>query len=321
MGRITVPGVTREQIEQTKRVDILDYLQRHEPYNLVRQGVNRYVLRDHDSFVISNGKWCWNSKNYGRETATALNYLIDVRGLGFVDAVRALCDDVPLSHEPVKAVPVAEKAPIHLPPRNRNNDRVMAYLQGRGIDRKTIIACVEAGVLYESVTTHNCVFLGKDEHGKTRYGCMRGLSGSFRCDLENSDKRYGFVLPPESAANSHRLAIFESAIDALSHMSMKKQGFDTFDGFRLSTGGTTLMAVEAFFLRHPVREYLICTDNDDAGNRFAEKIAMFLNERGGVSIIRAPPPQGKDYNDTLLAFQRQMKEQDRTSRPRAEHSR
>lgn len=313
-------GVTREQIEQAKKVDILDYLQRHEPYNLVRQGVNRYVLRDHDSFVISNGKWCWNSQNYGRETATALNYLIDVRGLGFVDAVRALCDDVQLSREPHKTVPPREKQALQLPPRNKNSDRMMAYLQGRGIDRETLVGCVEAGILYESATTHNCVFLGKDEQGKTRYGCMRGISGSFRCDLENSDKRYGFILPPEDVENSYKLAVFESAIDALSHMTMTKQGFDSFDGFRLSTGGTTLMAVEAFFDRHFVRECLICTDNDEAGKRFAEKIALYLQEKNGITIIRAPPLQGKDYNDALLAFQWQMKEQGRPNRPRAEHS-
>ena len=44
--------VTKEQIEAAKRVDILDYLLRHEPDNLKREGANRHTLRDHDSFVV-----------------------------------------------------------------------------------------------------------------------------------------------------------------------------------------------------------------------------------------------------------------------------
>lgn len=317
-----MPGVTEEQIAQAKQVDILAYMQRHEPQNLVRQGPNRYVLRGHDSFVISNGKWCWNSRDYGRKTATALNYLIDVRNLSFVEAVRTLCDDLSLSYAPPDPKP-EKRLPFKLPPRNRNNDRVSAYLQGRGIDRELIAACVSAGILYESAPNHNCVFTGKNEQGKTRFGCMRGITGQFRRDLDGSDKRYGFLLPPANLENGYRLAIFEAPIDSLSHQAMWKQGYDAFDGWRLATGGTSILAVEYFLERHPgVTDCLICTDNDEAGKRLGKRIAglsckdMF----SPIAFGRAPPPVGKDYNDTLLFLRHQTREQERSCRPRVDHS-
>ncbi|MDL2234451.1 DUF3991 and toprim domain-containing protein [Ruminococcaceae bacterium OttesenSCG-928-L11] len=300
-----MPGVTEEQIARAKQVDILEYMQRHEPGNLVRQGPNRFILRNHDSFVISNGKWCWNSRDYGCETGTALNYLIDVRGLGFVDAVRTLCDDISLSYEPAppKSPPPPKK--FGLPPRNRNNDRVIAYLRGRGIDRELIDACIASGILYESATYHNCVFTGKNEQEKTRFGCMRGIKGDFRRDLDGSDKRYGFLLPPAAPERCHRLAVMEAPIDALSHQTLWKMGYDIPDCWRLATGGNSILAVEHFLRQHPeVDECLVCTDADEVGERLARKISALTTEQdefAHVAVGRAAPPVGKDYNNTLQA--------------------
>ena len=49
-----MPGVSREQIERAKRVDILDYVLAYEPDNVKRVGGAHY-LKDHDSLEISNG--------------------------------------------------------------------------------------------------------------------------------------------------------------------------------------------------------------------------------------------------------------------------
>ena len=311
-----MPGVTEEQIARAQQVDILEYMQRHEPDNLVRQGPNRFILRDHDSFVISNGKWCWNSRDYGRKTATALNYLMDVRGFGFVEAVRALCDDASLSYTPAPPKP-PPKLPFRLPPRNKNNDRVIAYLRGRGIDRELIDACITDGILYESFEAtglHNCVFTGKNEHGKTRFGCMRGITGDFRRDLDGSDKRYGFLLPPATAEGRCRLAVMEAPIDALSHQSLYKLEFDVPNCWRLATGGNSILALEHFLRQHPeVIDCLVCTDADEVGQRLANKIALLPIEReeyAHVAVIRAAPPIGKDYNDTLRAVLQAQRQRD-----------
>ena len=90
-----MPWVTKEQIARAKEANALDYILQHEPDNFKKVG-NRYVMREHDSFVISSdGKWIWNSRGFGAKEATALNFLIKVRGCGFPDAVRILDDFSP----------------------------------------------------------------------------------------------------------------------------------------------------------------------------------------------------------------------------------
>ena len=121
-----MPGVTREQIDRAKQVDILDYVLTHEPNNVKRIG-NSHYLKDHDSFRISNGLWKWESQGIGGKNV--IDYLIKVRGYSFVDAVRHLAgDDIP--HIPItpKAKPPPKpKPPFALPPRNKDNKRVIAY--------------------------------------------------------------------------------------------------------------------------------------------------------------------------------------------------
>lgn len=87
-------GVTKQQIEQTKQMDLLTYMMTYEPQELVRVGAHDYKTRTHDSLCISdNGLWHWCSRNIGGKTA--LNYLIRVKGMDFVSAVRCLCETEP----------------------------------------------------------------------------------------------------------------------------------------------------------------------------------------------------------------------------------
>ena len=267
--------VSPEQAEQAKQVGILDYLQRYEPETLICQEQGRYTLRDHDSFVISNGKWCWLSRNIGCNSATALNYPIKVRGYDFVSAVQTLAGDAPaFSHTaPAPANPPLEKKPFLLPPRHWNNWRVTAYLQNRGIDQPLILDGIRRGQIYESATHHNCVFLGHNEDGKTRFGCMRSTTGRFRRDLDDSDKRYGFLLPPEKPESASNIAAFEAPIDALAHQTMSRQGFIEWGGWRLALSGGSLLALTHFLELHPeVSQVFACTDRDEAGQIIAEKI-------------------------------------------------
>jgi len=316
--------VSREQIERAKEVAVLDYVLAHEPGNVTREG-NEYRLKDHDSLTMSNGKWNWRSRGVGGKTATALNFLIVVRGYGFVDAVKELAGDDAINRStPQYAIPppilhrnrgadnnenisfAPERAAFQLPPRNQDNRRVIAYLQSRGIDKTLISDCINRGDLYESAKYHNCVFVGRDESGKARFAAMRGTSGSFKRDTEGSDKRFGFMLPPDNPF-SNAVIVCEAPIDCLSHQSLCGQGFfEPFDGWRLSLGGTALAALRYFLERHAeVTTCLVCTDNDVAGNSAAEKIA----ELPGIKTVRAIPPIGKDWNEALLALQKEERTQ------------
>jgi hypothetical protein len=289
-------GVTREQIERAKEVQILDYILANEPHNVKRSG-DEYRLRDHDSLTISNGMWNWRSRGFGCKTTTALNFLIEVRGFTFVDAVRQLAGDRILSyHIEPQAKPPPSAKPFLLPPRSKNNLRVISYLQSRGIAKPLILDCIERGIVYESSRYHNAVFVGLDESGKARYATIRGTLAAFCRDADGSDKRFGFCLPPQNA-QSAAVAVFESPVDAFSHQML----YPDFDGYRLSLGGTSLLALTHFLELHgEVANCVICTDNDRAGEFVAAKIA----ELPGITAIRLLPRFGKDFNDTLQAVQK-----------------
>ena len=220
-----MPGVSPEQIARAKEISIEDYTLSHEPHNIKRIGRALY-LKDHNSLEISNGLWNWHSHGIGGENV--VDYLIKVRGYDFLDAVRHLAGEdysvaTPAERSPPKSKPLPERKPFALPPRNRDNERVIEYLQSRGIDRDVILDCINRGALYQSAIWHNCCFIGRDEHGKAKFAALRGTLGDFKRDADGSDKRFGFCLPPVNP-QSNIVFVFESPIDLLSFDTLRKFG-------------------------------------------------------------------------------------------------
>ena len=296
-------GVSREQIARAKEISIEDYILTHEPNNVKRVGRTLY-LKDHDSLRISNGLWKWASRDVGGKNV--IDYLIIVRGYGFVDAVRHLAgeeiapfrNNAPRTRQP-PAEPAPERVPFKLPRRADSNDRVIAYLQSRGISKALIQECIRNNILYESADYHNAVFIGRDEHGKAHYASMRGTLGDFKLDVESSDKSYGFCLPPDSP-KPDSVAVFESPIDALSHKMIEPR----YGGYRLSLGCTALLALTRFLEQHPeIKNITVCTDNDEAGDLAAAKIAELTDYR----VTRSRPPAGKDWNEALQLYEKGVK--------------
>jgi hypothetical protein len=289
--------VSKEQIEAARKVGVLEYLQRYESGNIKRDG-REYRLKDHDSLTVSNGYFHWHSQNVGGRTA--LDFLVKVRGYDFPTAVTLLCGDT--ESYPTYSATAAEtrsKALI-LPSRAANCDNVIEYLQRRGIPRELTLDCIRRGSLYED-TRRNCVFVGFDEGGVPRYATMRGTFGDFKCDAPGSDKRFNFFLPP---VNPHTpiVAVFESAIDVLSHAALRPD----FDGWHLSLGGVSLAALTQFLTLHGEIGYVdVCTDNDAAGDACAAQIDG-LKKR--VKAMRIKPPYGKDWNDSLLRYRGEIRD-------------
>ncbi|MBQ6151738.1 MAG: topoisomerase, partial [Mogibacterium sp.] len=86
-----MPYYTEEQIRQARTIDLLTYLQMYEPTELIHIRGNTYCTREHDSLKISNGKWYWWSRGFGGNSA--LDYLIKVKGLQFLDAMAVLTEN------------------------------------------------------------------------------------------------------------------------------------------------------------------------------------------------------------------------------------
>lgn len=95
--------VTTDQIKLARTVDLISYMQQYEPEELIRTGPHDYKTATHSSLCISdNGLWHWYSRGIGGRGA--LNYLIQVKGMDFVSAVRHLCELELPAHAPFQPV-------------------------------------------------------------------------------------------------------------------------------------------------------------------------------------------------------------------------
>ena len=101
---VAIPILNNDEILQARSVDVLDYLRTHEPYSIRKSGADEYCLKEHDSFKMSNGKWFWHSRGFGGHSA--LDFLVKVRGAGFVDAVQSLAGGVHLSQDKDKPMSI-----------------------------------------------------------------------------------------------------------------------------------------------------------------------------------------------------------------------
>ena len=321
-----MPGVTKEQIQAAREADLFAYLQFHEPGVLKRDGPN-YRHKEHDSLVYVTGKryWYWNSR--GR-SINALDYLIQIRGYGLVDAVHTLVggeiQQMPAYRSATVTAHVQkepEKKTFSLPWARQCAASAVSYLQQRGISSDIISRCFRERLFYEA-RYHGepvCVFVGKDEAGKAKFACMRSITGSLRKDVYGSDKEYSFCYPPRNPGSRH-VAVFEAPIDALSHATLQELEGWKWDGYRLSLGGTSHVALTAFLKRHPeIRRVNLYMDNDLGGLKNARKIQVMLHEDQRFKHIRVgvnPPRTGKDYNEMLLHVIAQDKDRQRQSRHR-----
>ena len=296
-------------IEQARKMDLLSYLRAYEPNNLVRVGGSVYCTREHDSLKISNGKWYWWSRGIGG--ASALDYLIKVKDYGFVEAVEALTGGA-VEWTPPKTPKKDEPKALLLPPKNKDCNRVMQYLFGRGIDYQLIQECIADGTLYESANYHNVVFIGKDESGTPKYAALRSTLGStFKQDASGSDKRYSFRLLAKKPADTVHL--FEAAIDLLSYATyLKCEGKDYKSESLLSLSGVYQpkkevkdskipVALTTFLSANPqITTIVLHLDNDKVGRLCTATLKELLQK--DYKIVDDPPPVGKDFNDFLLSY-------------------
>ena len=317
-----MPGVSAEQVKLAKEIDLLSYLRANEPHELLPPKNGEYRTVTNSSLVISNGQWYWNRGGFGG--ASALDYLIKIRGMGFVDAVKTVLGarvSPVFSSLPVEKAKPSKQA-FALPEAATFPSNAVSYLQRRGISPEVISRCLDEEILYESRKYQNAVFVGRDEQGEARFACLRGTRDGFKADVSGSDKRYSFTLPAKNPDSRH-LACFEAPCDLLSHATLQQWGGWEWDGHRLSLGGTSDVALISFLERNPqITRIILHLDNDAAGITAARKIKTELAADGQFKHIRVsinPPRGAKDYNDALLRVIRQEKEQKQTHRRQADY--
>ena len=303
-----MPRVTKEQVESAKTLDLLSYMQLYEPHNLKRKG-NDYCTSEHDSLIISkNGLWHWKSKDIGGKTA--LQYLMKVKNMDFINAVTQLCNKSPVPETNSKIEQKQKaKPPFVLPKKYINNKKVIDYLRRRGISKDVITYCINYGLIYESTDYHNAVFVGFDTKGESRYAALRGtwqhMSNPFKGEVIGSNKKYCFSICPDKG--NSKLVVSESAIDVLSVATIRQ---DIGNVHYLSIGGAYApkkhtdkanlpKALEQYLQDHTeIKEVELALDNDEVGIG-ASFFIMNKLKGMGYMVSSSPPNQGKDWNEVV----------------------
>lgn len=277
-------GYTQEQIDRANQVNLEQFL-RSQGEELIKSG-REYRWKRYDSMTIKGNRWFRHSQNRG---GYPVDFVMEFFEKTFPEAVQMLIGEEAVA---VSEVP-AEPKKFCLPPRCESNARIMKYLtEERKLPQDLIERFVADGVIYEDAKHHNAVFVGTDINGVPRYAHSRGVTDKFRMDVTGSDKSFGFCYRGKGT----ELYVFEAPIDMLSHIALYPAGWE--EHSYLSLGGVSPKALERFLSeRKDIESVFIATDNDEAGNHAAEKLAELIPQE--ISVYRFLP-QAKDWNEELV---------------------
>ena len=301
-----MPYIAPEVITEAKRMDLLTYLREYEPGELVKFSSNTYTTRTHDSLKISNGKWMWWSRGIGGKSA--LDYLIKVRGMDFVEAVQTIMGNSSVRSPTPENAKGYVNQPLLLPERSPTTDVVFEYLFGRGIDYEIINYCLEKELVIESLPYHNVVFIGYDESNKPKYAAYRATNQSrLMGDCTGSKKQYSFRLTAENTGEVH---LFECAIDLLSYATLMKLEGKNWRQFNLislagvyspkqNIGDSKVPVTVRNLLEKDksIKRIILHLDNDIAGRKATKALQTILSDK--YEVVDDPPKCGKDVNDFL----------------------
>lgn len=300
--------ITKEELAEVKKIDLLTYLSNYEPNELIKLSQNDYVTVSHSSLHISNGLWCWWTKNIGGKSA--LDYLIKVEEMSFLDAALLIHKCI-INEKPqiVKSNHKNYKRSFKLPSSAKNNEKIIHYLvDERCIDREIVDYYISLGMIYEAKNNHEVIFVGYSHNGLPRYAFKRDIVGNGKRDIYGSDKAYSFCIKNDKNKVLH---LFESSIEMLSYQTLQKQKNKNWKGENyLSLSGATVIgsdieesdlpiALSEFLRNHKnITEIHVHTNNDKAGFETYQKIYFHLSKR--FEVYNKIPKHSNDINEQLV---------------------
>ena len=273
---------TQEQIDRANQVDLKEFLCSHGEQ--VTKSGNEYRWKRHDSLTIQGNKWFRHSQSKG---GYPVEFVMEFFGKTFPEAVSLLIGEAPAYN----GAAAAHSEDFRLPPRNRYVARAMAYLRQRNIPEELVQEFCKEGLIYEDAQHHNIVFVGKDETGLPRYAHCKGTEGSFRMDVQGSDKSHNFAYRSDGKS----LLVFEAPIDLMFFIALYPNDWKTRN--YLSLSGVGAKALEGFLSEcKDIEIVYICTDSDKAGNDAVNRLLESIPEY--MTVIRLTPCE-KDWNEVL----------------------
>ena len=281
---------------------------------LVRLSGGEYCTKEHDSLKISNGKWCWWSQGIGGRSA--LDYLIKVQGIPFLEAVQIILGEAAV-RPPVSVTPKRDTRQGGIAvPKMVTPWKAYDYLtEKRCIDWEVVTDFMKRKMIMET-EKQEAAFVGYDDKGKIRCINLRAMDGSDgKKTVYGSDRQYAFRLV--SDRENPTLHLFEGAIDLLSYLTiLQRKGINFECGNFLSLGGiyqpkkeieksTVPVALKRYLSERETKKIMLHFDNDFAGKRAMETLETILPQ---YEVKSFPPPKGKDYNDFLVMEMKKLEQ-------------
>lgn len=286
---------TDEQREQARRTDLAAFLR--QCGEEVRKSGSEFAWLDHGQKVTIRGNLWFHQ--YEQVGGDAIDFACRFYGMDYPVAVQLMLSmGVGTVREEVKPFPQKQ---LEMPPKNENMRRVYGYLiRRRGIDKDVLDAFAYRGLVYESVDYHNAVFVGTDREGKPRHIHKHSTAaqGGFKGNAAGSEPEYSF----HWIGGGDTLFLVEAPIDMLSFISLNKQHWKS-SSYAAACGVSDKVLWQTLKDRPYIQKVCICLDNDEIGQKAAQRISKALEEKNICNRILVPTR--KDWNEDLLFLRKE----------------
>lgn len=293
--------VTDEEVRYAEKRDMVEVAESC-GYTFQKVGKNYVRSLEHDSLNINLSKntYHWYSKD---EYGNPINFIQKEKDLSFKEAVKYL-NEAELSKAEIvgKTTEAYTYDEGNFVEKDKMNASIQYLTETRAIDQSLVEQLIQQNSIKQD-KRNNTVFIWKDYQnnitgaekvgtGQTKF---KGIEAG--SDVQNS---FNFEL-----GDSKNIYIFESPIDAMSYASIHRKS-----GMYVSMSGLKEQAVAGaiynYVKKHedyPERVHL-CVDNDDKGEKFANKYPEKISNQNGqdIQIVRDMPhdiTECKDWNDVL----------------------
>ncbi|HBV88467.1 MAG TPA: topoisomerase [Desulfosporosinus sp.] len=300
---------TDEQIAQANQINILEYA-RQAGYTVEKITPKEYKIPNYGGLRINGTGSKWNSFT-DKAGGGPIQFVMYMEKKSWVEAVKELLGIIETQNYYLYRAPrdiekeKEEKGEFVLPEKNSTYKHVFGYLiNTRKIDKDIVVSMVKDKKLYEN-THRSCVFVGYDQEGTARYASVRSTNtkgSSYRGDVANSEKAFAFNL----AGSSNTIRVFEAPIDALSYATFLKH-FDSENmDHMLALGCLGDVALKRYLKDHPeINQIIFCLDNDQWGR---EALNRWIEDYKPDYSLAYHFPKGKDWNEDLVSFFKEMEQ-------------
>jgi hypothetical protein len=309
-----------EELDRFKRINLCDFAASR-GYRLIRREGTRgggsrgstaaSLLLRHpakDDKIVAridgDGHWTYFSVRDDRDNGTIIDFVLRRGARTLPEArqeLRAWTGEMhaPPSAPPIRARPVeADRRAIRETFARARVASNNEYLNSRGVRAETL-ACARFADTWRV-----------DERGELLFPHFDWIGSDRLCGYERKSARFsGFsaggsktVWISNTREGDDRLVITEAVIDALSYHQLQPGERTRYLSTSGSIGQRQARHVAAAIAHLPPGSIVVlATDNDEAGDRLAEKLRGLVR---GVTSERHRPPAGKDWNEWLQRCER-----------------